>query len=97
MPALGNTTARGLGYRWQLLRTEAKRVYPWVCHLCGQPIPQHTTDQRWRWTLDHLTPRKHAGPSVPTIHDVRPAHAKCNSARGARPITQARTPHSRRW
>lgn len=45
------------------------------CHLCG--LPGATT-------ADHLVPRSKGGSDE--LANLRPAHGKCNSARGARSL-----------
>ena len=50
------------------------------CHLCGEPLEP---ERRWpdprSTTADHLTP---GDPDS----ELAPAHARCNSSRGARPL-----------
>ncbi len=51
-------------------------TYGNVCHLCLQPGAT---------TRDHLRPLARGG--ADTLDNCRPAHHRCNSRRGARPIT----------
>ncbi|MDV8003847.1 HNH endonuclease signature motif containing protein [Rhodococcus sp. IEGM 1318] len=51
--------------------------YGTTCHLCG--LPGATT-------VDHLIPRSHGGEN--SIENGRPAHSRCNSARGNMPLSQ---------
>jgi len=90
MPGKPNTTQSGRGWEWQLLCKEAKRTYPWICHLCGGHIEQHPTDPGGDWTLDHLVPIAIAGTRVPRLEDTRPAHRRCNASRGTKPIVTSR-------
>jgi 5-methylcytosine-specific restriction endonuclease McrA len=94
MPALGSTTSRGYGATWRALRTEAKQIYPSICHLCHLDIDQtlHAKHPQ-SWTLDHLDPLAD-GVHLPTLDRVRPAHKGCNSRRGAGGIV---SPRSRDW
>lgn len=79
------TTKRGYGPGWQRLRLRAFEVYGTHCHLCGEDGAD---------TIDHLDPTSTAGPRLPTIDRVRPAHATCNSSRGNKPLP---IPPSRNW
>lgn len=89
-------TAPGLGAQWQRLCEQAKDLYPWVCHLCRQPIPRDAPPRsRLSWSLDHLDARSTHGTQVPALDRVRPAHLACNGRRGKRPVRSA--PRSRNW
>lgn len=76
------------------LTAQTLAVYGRVCHLCGRPGAT---------TADHITPRSRGGLDV--IENLRPAHHRCNSARGARPLAEwfalhplpDRSPPSRKW
>jgi hypothetical protein len=73
---------------WRKLVEWAKLNLPWVCHLCGQPIPVHA--HRFHplaFALDHvLTVRDH--PELALSKDnVMPSHKRCNDWRKARPLT----------
>lgn len=57
---------------------------PVECAICGQPITHRGHDAD-ALTLDHVTPRAHGGTNHPA--GLRPAHKRCNSARGARSTT----------
>lgn len=54
------------------------------CHLCGEPMnlsqDQNNPD---RATADHIVPKSHGGP---VKGNIAAAHAKCNYARGNKPI-----------
>lgn len=74
------------GYNIPISRADRLGIYDrdgWVCQLCGEPVDP-AVDPRTRWgaTLDHITPRSLGG-----SHDssnLRLAHRRCNSVRGAR-------------
>jgi hypothetical protein len=53
------------------------------CHLCGQPI-DYTLSGRdpWGFTADHIEPIATGGRLLPGDQGLRPAHLRCNSARG---------------
>lgn len=62
-----------------------------TCHLCGKPVAASTYGHALEFgedtvTLDHITPQSHGG----SDDEVRPAHLKCNSFRGAAPVAVAR-------
>lgn len=46
------------------------------CYLCGRPL------DRSDWTVEHVIPVTRGGPDV--IGNVMPAHARCNSRKGAK-------------
>lgn len=50
-----------------------------ICHLCGQPGAD---------TADHLVPAAHGGDE--TMANLKAAHVKCNTIRGARSVEVAR-------
>lgn len=79
------TNELGLGYAWQQLCIEARKVYDPTCHRCHKPIDLtlHHND-RMAWTLDHLDPRALHGPACPPIERTRPAHRACNSRANTR-------------
>ncbi len=60
-----------------------------ICWLCGQPGST---------TVDHVIPLSLAPDLAEDITNLRPAHLRCNSKRGAR-LTDGSTamPASRRW
>lgn len=59
----------------------------WICHLCSTAVEQRTHPaDPWVATVDHLVPLIAGG-----LHEwsnVRLAHRRCNSARGARPLEE---------
>ncbi|SDU50589.1 HNH endonuclease [Gordonia westfalica] len=68
-------------------------TYGDTCHLCGRPGAT---------TADHLIPRSVSYDD--SLANLRPAHQRCNSARGAMPIetwrarfTASTAPRSSRW
>lgn len=66
-------------YTYQYQRNRALLLkHDDLCWLCGN----HGAD-----TADHVIPKSHGG--TDDIHNLRPAHKRCNSARGNR------TPHAR--
>jgi 5-methylcytosine-specific restriction endonuclease McrA len=62
----------------QRLRGAVMLLYRPVCHLCGRDI---TAGQAW--DVDHLVPRSMGGTDA--LANLRPAHARCNRSRGAKP------------
>lgn len=57
----------------------------WTCHLCGGAIdPALSGRHRWGATLDHLVPLSEGGRHE--YANVKAAHLRCNSSRGARPL-----------
>lgn len=61
------------------LRHEAEQANA-PCWICGQPIAYHHDNPHPdSFTADHVTPSDPAS-------ELRPAHLRCNSARGATPI-----------
>jgi 5-methylcytosine-specific restriction endonuclease McrA len=59
-----------------------------VCSHCGRLI--HTGQD---WDLDHVVPRADGGPEWRAAN-IRPAHASCNRAAGARMTHRPTTPES---
>ncbi|MBM7052226.1 HNH endonuclease signature motif containing protein [Rothia sp. ZJ1223] len=65
-----------------------------VCHICKQPIIDHrytltccNQPKRLHWlTADHVIPRSKGG--TDDLSNLRPAHHRCNSARGNKDITR---------
>lgn len=65
-----------------------------VCHLCGMPGAD---------SIDHVLPRALGGDDG--LNNLRPAHSRCNSARGATPLGEwferhplpRAAPPSREW
>ena len=65
-----------------------------TCWICGDAI-DITLDHKdpMSWTADHLDPLANGGHA---LGEIKPAHRRCNSSRGARPQPpQPRT--SREW
>lgn len=58
-------------------------VYGTTCHLCGKPGAT---------TADHVVPRHNGGSD--SIHNLRPAHSRCNSSRQDQPVEQWQTAHA---
>lgn len=62
--------------------------FGYVCHLCGNTIPQNASERRLQPTMDHLVPV--SSPDYPnhgtTWDNVRPAHSVCNTARRDKPL-----------
>ncbi|MFH8405554.1 HNH endonuclease signature motif containing protein [Streptomyces sp. NPDC018019] len=84
------------GARWRTAVAQLKRESSPVCWICGADIDM-TLDYRDRmsWTADHVTPLSLGGdPYDPA--NLRPAHRRCNSIKGA---GRAPVPlvASRRW
>jgi 5-methylcytosine-specific restriction endonuclease McrA len=76
--ARGSTTARGLGYRYQMKRERVLQRDGYVCWLCGLPGAD---------SVDHVNPRERGGDESDA--NLRGAHLSCNASRGARSM-QAR-------
>ena len=72
------------------LVAECKRTYPWVCHLCGQPIPRGVhRDHRLAYQADHVMAYDSHPLLRMALHNLRPSHRQCNRHRGNRPLTPA--------
>jgi 5-methylcytosine-specific restriction endonuclease McrA len=82
------TTQRGLGHAWQKLTRAAYARYGRNCHL---QLPGCTG---YADTIDHIVPRMIAGPTVPTLDDVRPACRHCNTTRGNKQRAALRRTHT---
>lgn len=79
------------GRAWTDLVELAKTKYPWVCHLCGEPIPKHQLPRGHplRYEADHVLPASTHPHLVLVLTNVRPSHSRCNKYRGNRPLTKA--------
>lgn len=62
------------------LLAQVFRTYGEICHLCGYRIP---VGQR---AADHVRSNRAGGSTL--LGNLRPAHALCNTWRGARPLTR---------
>jgi 5-methylcytosine-specific restriction endonuclease McrA len=71
-------------YRRRVL--EVRRVGDLVCYLCGAPGAD---------TLDHVVPVTRGGGNEPD--NLRPAHRRCNTLKGAGPPPPRPRPRSRSW
>lgn len=90
---MSTTTEQGLGWDWQKLTAEARRVYEPICHQCRQVIDETLPrTHRLSYTVHHLDARDTYGTDLPTIDRVRPSHRSCNSRQGTRA-----DPPPRRW
>lgn len=65
------------GFRVTQLKAEMLAKYGDQCHICGD----HGAD-----TVDHLIPRSFRPDLAYDLENVLPAHRKCNSSRGNRPM-----------
>ncbi|PAJ70929.1 MULTISPECIES: HNH endonuclease [Corynebacterium] len=84
------------GNRARALTLATLERYGSTCHLCGR---------EGATTADHVIPRSHGGPD--TLDNLRPAHSRCNSARGNMSLARwfelhpldmsRRAPPSRDW
>ena len=76
------------GRRAQALLALVLATYGNSCTLCGSPIrldlPRRHPDGP---SVEHLRPRSKGGSD--DLPNLRPAHLRCNSARGNRPHTDA--------
>lgn len=77
------------GRPWATIVEQAKAHYPWVCHLCGQPIPRRQLPRRHplRYEGDHVKPASTHPHLALVLTNVRPSHRRCNRYRGNRPLT----------
>jgi hypothetical protein len=79
--------------RYRESRRRLKLIGNHICAWCGYPIDlQLKWPHPLAWTCDHKTPRAHLTPDDPRhwhIDALTEAHARCNSARGAKPLPQA--------
>lgn len=67
------------------------------CWLCGHNIDTRLDARHpMSWTLDHLTPLSRGGDLLDPAN-ARPAHRRCNSARGNRATPTRQVKASRRW
>lgn len=78
-------------YRWRyVVVPQVKAQYAWVCHLCGQAIPEGVG---WRDPLafeaDHILTVSERPELAFDLTNLRPSHRRCNTARKARPLTPA--------
>src|SRR4051812_3283097 len=64
-----------------------KRTYPWICHLCGNPIPRVQAGHPQSYEADHVQTYAHAPHLRLDIRNLRPAHKCCNQWRRTRPVT----------
>ncbi|WP_342669491.1 HNH endonuclease signature motif containing protein [Corynebacterium oculi] len=87
--------SRWAGRRATRLTAATLAAHGTVCHLCG--LPGATT-------ADHVVPRAAGGDD--SLENLRPAHSKCNSARGDKslsewfavhPLRSSRCEPSRDW
>lgn len=61
------------------------------CHLCGKPIdPDLPQYDPGALELDHLDPVSRSTARHTRFEDVAASHRKCNKARGAKPVGEAR-------
>jgi len=68
------------GYKWRQLREIVLSTSD-VCHLCGK---------NGATTVDHIIPLSIAPELAHDLANLRPAHLRCNSSRGNRPVTKTR-------
>jgi 5-methylcytosine-specific restriction endonuclease McrA len=67
------------GRRIRGLRALVIVAYGSTCWLCGKAIVEGQ-----RWDIDHVMPRSQGG--TDDMRNLRPAHARCNRSRGAKPV-----------
>lgn len=72
------------------LVAECKQTYPWICHLCGQPIPvgRHRDDPL-AYQADHVWPVRTHPHLEMLLTNLRPSHRQCNRHRSDRPLAPA--------
>lgn len=84
------------GRAWQQLAATVKRLHPPICGVCDGPIdvtlPGRHPDG---WTCDHILPFKTHPHLVMVYSNLRPAHQRCNSSKGARTAKPATSQHYR--
>lgn len=89
------------GRRYRRLCSE-QRAMRLPCWWCGEQIRYDITGLEaskhpWAFTLDHLIPLSRGGDLLDPAN-ARSAHRRCNSARGNRTTTTAKSNRaSRRW
>ncbi|RKT82730.1 HNH endonuclease [Saccharopolyspora antimicrobica] len=67
-----------------------------TCWLCGHAIDVDLpVTHPLSFTADHIAPRSRGG--APTLDNVRPAHRRCNSQRGAKVDFRPPLRTSRPW
>lgn len=82
---------------WKALRDRLKGELPPVCYLCGEDIDLRLSGRHpMGWTLDHVVPLVSGVFNPHDVANLRPAHMRCNSAKGVgaqptNPVT------SRKW
>jgi len=86
-----NTKDPRTGRAWQELLKLCKASYPWICHLCGQAIPQVKLrpGHDLEYQADHVITVNAEPRLAMRLSNLRPSHARCNRARGSRPLTPA--------
>ena len=74
------------GYKLNISKSDRLTIYDrdnWTCGICCEPVdPDLHSNDVWGATLDHIVPRSLGGPDEPS--NLRLAHRRCNSVRGAR-------------
>jgi hypothetical protein len=67
-----------------------KASYPWVCHLCGQAIPEgkHWLDPL-AYQADHILTVSERPDLAFELSNLRPSHRRCNTARKGRAYSPA--------
>lgn len=66
-------------------------AYGNVCHLCHEGIDLALAGrQPEAFSIDHVLPRKQGGTN--SLTNLRPAHLRCNSAKGAKLSAKGRKP-----
>jgi hypothetical protein len=83
------------GRAWMNLITQCKSSYPWICHLCNQPIPRGLpAGHNLHFEADHVTSVDECRRTgrlwlILDIRNLRPSHRQCNQYRGKRKLTPA--------
>ena len=76
------------GHKWRQIRMQVLAANN-TCWLCGLPGAD---------TVDHIFPLRLAPDLTHEITNLKPAHRKCNSSKGAKMGSQVqRHPVSRQW
>lgn len=76
------------GRAWMALVSECKQTYPWICHLCGQPIPRGVhRDHPLAYQADHVWPASTHPHLGMVLANLRPSHRQCNGYRSNKTLT----------
>ncbi len=83
------------GRAWTEIIALCKASYPWVCHLCDQPIPRGLpAGHGLAYEADHIITVNECQRTgrhwlIHNVRNLQPSHLRCNRYRGKRPLTPA--------